>query len=137
MVVTQLESNWITKLLDKFFRDKCSYTRSGKVKRGPGFLCSVYILLILIFLVVNIILTEKYMKQLGFSRKYIVFQNIIDIAVAMFSMVFMYHMCYRCNGFIGFILLIFINMFISFVRSILFQKYSVAMSVLMVTELNK
>ena len=61
-----------------------------------------------------------------YYRGQVVLQNIIDVAIALFSIVFIYHMCYICRGFLGFVILIVINMCISMIRMMLFKDYTEA-----------
>ena len=123
-MTTEIRSNWLTKQLDKIFDDKCLFSKSGTQQRGPGVLCGLYIVLIIVSLVYNIVMTEKNMGSYG--RGQVILQNIIDVAVALFSIVFIYHMCYICRGFLGFVILIVINMCISMIRMMLFKDYTEA-----------
>ena len=125
-MTTEIRSNWLTKQLDKIFDDKCLFSKSGTQQRGPGFLCGLYIILIIVGLVFNIVLTDNNMTKYCLSRGQVVLQNIIDVAVALFSIVFIYHMCYICRGFLGFVILIVINMCISMIRMMLFKDYTEA-----------
>ena len=79
-MTTEIRSNWLTKQLDKIFDDKCLFSKSGTQQRGPGFLCGLYIILIIVGLVFNIVMTEKNMTKYGLSRGQVVLQNIIDVA---------------------------------------------------------
>ena len=125
-MTTNFRSNQLTKMLDKFFDDKCLYAKSGSVQRGPGFLCGFYIFLIFTSLIYNIVMSQEYLTKYGLTRGEIVLQNIIDVFIALFSIVFIYHMCYICRGFLGFVLLIIFNISIQFIRRILFKSYNTA-----------
>ena len=125
-MTTEIRSNWLTKQLDKIFDDKCLFSKGGTQQRGPGFICGLYIILIIVSLVFNIVMTEKNMTKYGLDRGQVVLQNIIDVAVALFSIVSIYHMCYICRGFLGFVILIIINMCISMIRMMLFNDYTKA-----------
>ena len=125
-MTTNFRSNQLTKMLDKFFDDKCLYAKSGSVQRGPGFLCGFYIFLIFISLIYNIVISQEYLTKYGLTRGQIILQNIIDIFIALFSIVFIYHMCYICRGFLGFVLLIIFNISVQFIRGILFKSYNTA-----------
>lgn len=118
-------SNAITKILDKFFDDKCLYAKSGSVQRGPGLICGLYILLIITALIFNIVTTQNLTKY-GISREQILVQNGIDLLITIFSIVFIYHMCYICRGFVGFLVLLLINMSIGFIRFAVFKNYDKA-----------
>jgi hypothetical protein len=123
---TNFRSNQLTKMLDKFFDDKCLYAKSGSVQRGPGFLCGFYIFLIFTSLIYNIVMSQEYLTKYGLSREQVVLQNMIDIVISLLSIVFIYHMCYICRGFLGFVLLIVFNISIQFIRRILFKTYNTA-----------
>ena len=122
---TNFRSNAIAKMLDKFFDDKCLYAKSGSVQRGPGFLCGFYILLIIAGSIYNIVITQNLTKY-GISREQIIVQNGIDLLLAIFSIVFIYHMCYICRGFVGFLVLLLINMSIGLIRMTVFSSYNKA-----------
>jgi hypothetical protein len=123
---SSFKSNAITKYLDKLFDDKCLYAKSGSVQRGPGFICGLYIILIIVGFIYNIIVTHKYLNQYGISRTQILLQNCIDIILAIFNIIFIYHMCYICRGFVGFLVLLLINMIIGFIRMSIFTGYTKA-----------
>lgn len=123
---TNFRSNAITKMLDKIFDDKCLYAKSGSVQRGPGVICGLYILLIITGLIYNIVTTQEYLTKYGLTRGQILIQNGIDLLLAIFSIVFIYHMCYICRGFVGFLVLLLINMSIGLIRLAIFKNYAKA-----------
>ena len=116
---TKFRSNALTKLLDKIFDDKCLYAKSGSVQRGPGIMCGFYIFFIIISLIYSLIITQK-LTKFGLTRKDILIQNAIDIVISIFSVIFIYHMCYICRGFVGFIILFIINMCALMLRAHIF-----------------
>ena len=122
-MTTNFRSNWLTTKLDKIFDDKCLYAKSGSVQRGPGFICGLYILLIVIGLIYNIVISQEYFIKYGLTRQQVVLQNIIDVCIALFSVIFIYHMCYICRGFLGFVLLIVFNLIIALIRNAIFKSY--------------
>ena len=123
---TNFRSNAITKILDQIFDDKCLYAKSGSVQRGPGIICGLYILLIVTSFIYNIVITQEYLTKYGLSRGQILVQNGIDLLLAIFNIVFIYHMCYICRGFVGFLVLLLINMSIGFIRLAVFKNYAKA-----------
>ena len=123
---TNFRSNQLAKMLDTFFDDKCLYAKSGSVQRGPGFLCGFYIFLIITSLIYNIVMSQEYLTKYGLTRGQVVLQNMIDISVSLLSITFIYHMCYICRGFLGFVLLIILNISIQFIRRIIFKSYNTA-----------
>ena len=123
-MIKHLRSNTITKMLDKFFNDKCLYTKSRSVQRGPGFLCQFYIFLILLSLIYNIIKSQEvYVIEYGFTRRQVILQNVIDIFLSLFSIIFIYYMCYICRGFVGFVLLMIIMGLLGLIRYTIFKNY--------------
>jgi hypothetical protein len=118
---TKFRSNVLTKLLDKIFDDKCLYAKSGSVQRGPGIMCGFYIFFIIISLIYSLIITQK-LTKFGFTREHILVQNAIDIVISIFSVIFIYHMCYICRGFVGFIILFIINICILMLRVHIFKN---------------
>ena len=123
---TKFRSNVITNMLDKFFDDKCLYAKSGSVQRGPGLICGLYILLIITGLIYNIVISQQYLTKYGLTREQVLLQNGIDILLAIFSIVFIYHMCYICRGFVGFLVLLLINMSLGLIRAAIFINYTKA-----------
>ncbi len=123
---TKFRSNVIANMLDKFFDDKCLYAKSGSVQRGPGLICGLYILLIITGLIYNIVISQQYLTKYGLTREQVLLQNGIDILLAIFSIVFIYHMCYICRGFVGFLVLLLINMSLGLIRAAIFSNYTKA-----------
>ena len=123
---TKFRSNVITNMLDKFFDDKCLYAKSGSVQRGPGIICGLYILLIVTGLIYNIVISQQYLTKYGLTREQVLLQNGIDILLSIFSIVFIYHMCYICRGFVGFLVLLLINMSLGLIRAAIFSNYTKA-----------
>ena len=123
---TNFRSNAITKMLDKIFDDKCLYAKSGSVQRGPGVICGLYILLIITSLIYNLVMTQEYLTKYGLSRGQLLVQNGIDLLLSIFNIVFIYHMCYICRGFVGFLVLLLINMSIGLIRLSIFSSYAKA-----------
>ena len=125
-MTTNFRSNEITKILDKFFDDKCLFRKSGSVERGPGFLCGIYIFMIFTSLLFNIVMSQEYLTKYGLSRSQVIVQNIIDVCISIFSIIFIYHMCYICRGFLGLVLLVIFNICVQFIRRIMFKTYNQA-----------
>lgn len=121
-MTTRFRSNPLAKLLDSIFDDKCLYRKSGSVERGPGVICGLYIFLLVTGCIINIIMSQSFIKY-GVSRQSIIIQNIIDIVILLFSIYFMYHMCYICRGFVGFVLLMIIMSLLSLIRYTIFKNY--------------
>tara|TARA_B110000977_G_scaffold173521_1_gene226729 strand:- start:201 stop:575 length:375 start_codon:yes stop_codon:yes gene_type:complete len=113
-------------MLDKVFDDKCLYAKSGSVQRGPGIICGLYILLIVTGLIYNIVISQQYLTKYGLTREQVLLQNGIDILLTIFSIVFIYHMCYICRGFVGFLVLLLINMSLGLIRAAIFSNYTKA-----------
>ena len=97
---TNFRSNQLTKMLDKFFDDKCLYAKSGSVQRGPGFLCGFYIFLIFTSLIYNIVMSQESLTKYGLTRSQIILQNMIDVLtkLATLSVVFIIKKSLSCLG---------------------------------------
>ena len=95
-----MESKALVKILNKVFKTKCSYDASGKMKNGPGTLCGLYILIIIAALVYGLFFPRE-----GLTEKEILKGRIFDIVYSLISIIFMYHMCFICRGFVGFLIL--------------------------------
>lgn len=106
---------FIVNLLNSVFDTKCLYKGSGEMKRGPGFICGFYIILIISGLIYNIAVPQE-----NIDKKKRIKHIIIDVIHTLFSVLFMYHMCYICRGFVGFLILLLINITYAVVRYNLF-----------------
>ena len=122
-MTTKFRTNPIAKFLDSIFNDKCSYSKSGSVQRGPGFICGLYIFILVFGSIAGIIMSQSYTK-FGISRQSIIIQNVIDVIILLFSIYFMYHMCYICRGFVGFLFLMLIIMLVNLIRYYFFSNYN-------------
>ena len=101
----------LVKLLNKVFKTKCLYKASGEMKRGPGVICWLYIIIIL-----AMSFYEFAVPRPGLTKKQIRKHRIINFIVTLLSIIFMYHMCYICRGFIGFLILLLINVAMFFIH---------------------
>jgi len=102
---------FIVNLLNSVFDTKCLYKGSGEMKRGPGFICGFYIILIISGLIYNIAVPQE-----NIDKKKRIKHIIIDVIHTLFSVLFMYHMCYICRGFVGFLILLLINIIYAVIR---------------------
>jgi len=105
----------IVKLLNSVFDTKCLYKKTGEIKRGPGFICGFYIIFMICSLFYSIAFPEK-----NIDKKKRIKDIISDLIHTIFSVLFMYHMCYICRGFVGFLLLLLINIIYFVIRYGLF-----------------
>lgn len=106
---------FIVDILNKVFDTKCLYDSSGKIVNGPGIICSFYIIIMIIGLIGNI----YYSMEIKDKKTRI--KNIIaDLIHTTLSVLFMYHMCYICRGFVGFMILILIHIGYALIRYGLF-----------------
>ena len=105
----------IVNVLNMVFDTKCLYDASGKMINGPGIICGFYIIIMIIGLIIN----TYYSKKIKDKKTRI--KNIIsDVIHTTLSVLFMYHMCYICRGFVGFIILILIHIGYAAIRYGLF-----------------
>ena len=102
---------FIVNLLNSVFDTKCLYKGSGEMKNGPGFICGFYIILIISGLIYNIAVPQE-----NIDKKKRIKHIIIDVIHTLFSVLFMYHMCYICRGFVGFLILLLINIIYAVIR---------------------
>ena len=122
-MTTKFRTNPLAKLLDTIFDDNCLYSKSGSTQRGPGIICSIYMILLIVGTIVSVIMSQSYTKY-GVSRQSIIIQNIIDIVILLFGVYFIYHMCYICRGFVGFIILICLMALVNFIRWHMFSNFN-------------
>lgn len=108
--------------VDELFDDECFKNSSGKVVRGPGIICSIWIILIIIGAITNILATWNLSKY-NVSNGEILIQNFIDIILSMFQIYFTIRMCYICRPITGFFVLLVFNIIISAIRLKLFTSY--------------
>jgi len=81
------------------------------IDRGPGTICWIYILLIVISTITQIGFNKVFKKKLKEDKK--TFFKIIVVIKGIFEALFMYYMCYICRGFVGFIILLLVNLLYS------------------------
>ena len=116
------KSNPMAKFLDSIFDDKCLYNKNGSIQRGPGIICGLYIFLLITGCIVGIIMTQSYTKY-GLTRESIIIQNVLAFVILLFSVYFIYHMCYICRGFMGFIVLFLFTIITFIIRWYVFTNY--------------
>ena len=108
------------------FTNSCLYDSGGQKVNGPYPLCYFFIFLMVFSLIVNIIQTITDRKQYhGISKIRFFLAVTTSIMITMFSIYFMYNMCYICHGFVGLLMLICISIITSVIHSLIFPKFFV------------
>ena len=106
-----------------WLKDRCSVGVNGSPLRGPGFICSVY----LILLIIGILLvsgTSIYMlfEDDRVSKLQLTIYSILTIVWSLVGLNFMYTACYICNGLRGFFLLFVVSFIVNIIMLILFKN---------------
>ena len=107
------------------FSDKCLYNKDGSKVQGPNSLCYLYIVIEVLALIahtVHIFHNKKHFDKISKTRFYIAF--IYQILFSVLCILFIYKMCYHCNGWIGIIILLLANIINIYLFRILFPIYS-------------
>lgn len=108
------------------FSDNCLYDKKGNKVHGPGVLCYLFIILESIFLIahiVHVIYNKDKFDKVSKTRFYLALSY--QIIFSLLSILFIYKMCYHCNGLIGIILLIVVTVFSNFLFELIFPTYNI------------
>ena len=89
------------------FGDKCLQGVDNIVQRGPGVLCWIYI--------VSVILSQIIASIYSFSilsGTSLLMYNLIKLVNSIITIYFMYNTCYLCQGLIGWVIIMLMHFFL-------------------------
>jgi hypothetical protein len=112
----------LDKFFDKFFENKC---KSGK-DTGPGLLCGIYIIWAILSFIYSVFVAHTsppLLNRLGILRKNIILYTVFNALQLIFSIVFLYKMCSRCRGFVGFLIMACFTIIMFFIRLTIFHTF--------------
>ena len=85
------------------FDNNCLYDYTGELIRGPGIICIILISIVITITIVDItMISNSYIE----NKEY---RILFDIFVGLYNVIFMFYICYNCNGLSGSIILSIIN----------------------------
>ena len=94
--------------------DNCWINVEGEKVSGPGVICWVYIIFIIVINFYSLIHINEF-KKMGLSNFQVAVRYFFQFLYMFLSMTFMYSMCKRCRGFEG----LFILILLGFIASII------------------
>tara|TARA_B100000287_G_C20479564_1_gene720602 strand:- start:242 stop:658 length:417 start_codon:yes stop_codon:yes gene_type:complete len=106
-----------------WFKDRCSMGVNGSPLRGPGLICSLYLISCIfgLFFTWSLSIYKIYKNETS-SRLQLTLYTLITGGWSLIALRFMYSACYICNGIRGFILVFTIGLVINSVLLLLFGK---------------
>ena len=106
-----------------WFKDRCSVGVNGSPLRGPGLICSVYLFLFALGIVLSTGLSiYKLVKNDTYSRLQLTLYTLLSVGWNLIALRFMYSACYICNGIRGFMLLFILGIVVNSVMLLFFGK---------------
>ena len=105
-----------------WFKDRCSVGVNGSPLRGPGFICSIYLILLVIGIISSTLMSiYKLFEDNSISKLQLTIYSILSIGWSLITLNFMYTACYICNGLRGFFLLLVISIIVNIIMLMLFK----------------
>ena len=106
-----------------WFKDRCSIGVNGSPLRGPGLICSIYLILVVIGIVSGTAFNiYKLYKDETSSRLQLLLYSILTLGWSLIVLKFMYSACYICNGIRGFLLVLVFGMVFNSVMLLFFRN---------------
>jgi len=106
-----------------WFKDRCSVGVKGSPLRGPGFICSVYLILLVIGIISSTLMSiYKLFEDNSISKLQLTIYSILSIGWSLIALNFMYTACYICNGLRGFFLLLVLSIVVNIIMLVLFKN---------------
>lgn len=124
----------LDKKIKGFLKDKCLFDSKGKKVKGPGIICIIFIIILILSLLST--LCSSYIQIKTYSLfdigpSYLVYGKLIsDIILYILIIFIMYQMCKICRGGLGLIIIILLSCIFTFVQAFIFQKYNTDKNVL-------
>ena len=110
-----------------WFKDRCSMGVNGSPLRGPGIICTIYLVLVVIGIIssIGITLYQLFMNEnmsKDTSKLKIILFTTLSLGWSIIALHFMYTACYICNGIRGFVTLFVIGIIINFIMLTFFKE---------------
>jgi len=106
-----------------WFKDRCSVGVKGSPLRGPGFICSIYLILLVIGIISSTLMSiYKLFEDNSISKLQLTIYSILSIGWSLIALNFMYTACYICNGLRGFFLLLVLSIVVNIIMLVLFKN---------------
>ena len=107
----------------RWFKDRCSMGVNGSPLRGPGIICSIYLILVVIGIISSTgISIYQLFKNKNTSKLKLMLFTALSLGWSIIALHFMYTACYICNGIRGFILLFVLGMIVNFIMLLFFKE---------------
>ena len=106
-----------------WFEDRCAMGVNDNPLRGPGIICSLYLLLVVIGIISSTGMSiYQLFKNKNTSKLKLTLFTALSLGWSIIALNFMYTACYICNGIRGFILLFVLGMIVNFIMLLFFKE---------------
>ena len=106
-----------------WFKDRCPMGVNGKALRGPGIICSIYLLLNILNILISLaVVAYIFKKNSNISKLNLGIFTLVVLSWSVLSLYFMYTACYICNGIRGLIFLFILGIFFNMILFIIFKS---------------
>ena len=106
-----------------WFKDRCAMGVNDNPLRGPGIICSLYLLLVVIGIISSTGMSiYQLFKNKNTSKLKLTLFTALSLGWNIIALKFMYTACYICNGIRGFILLFVLGMIVNFIMLLFFKE---------------
>ncbi len=107
----------------RWFKDRCSMGVNGSPLRGPGIICSIYLILVVIGIISSTgISIYQLFKDENTSNTKLILYTALSLGWSIIALYFMYTACYICNGIRGFILLFVLGIIVNLIMLLFFKE---------------
>ena len=107
----------------RWFKDRCSMGVNGSPLRGPGIICSIYLILVVIGIISSTgISIYQLFKNKNTSKLKLMLFTALSLGWSIIALYFMYTACYICNGIRGFALLFVIGIVVNLIMLLFFKE---------------
>ena len=107
----------------RWFKDRCSMGVNGSPLRGPGIICSIYLILVVIGIISSTgISIYQLFKNKNTSKLKLMLFTALSLGWSIIALYFMYTACYICNGIRGFALLFVLGIVVNLIMLLFFKE---------------
>ena len=108
---------------NSWFRDRCALGVGDSILRGPGILCSIYLFLVVLGIVLSTILNlYTLFSKNDISKPKLIVYTGLTLTWSVFLFYYMYSACYMCSGFRGFVVALVLGFVVNVIMMELFKE---------------
>ena len=106
---------------NNLFTNRCAKGQDGYLN-GPGIICSIYLFLVVIGIILNIGWNiYSLIEDDSVTKVKLLLYTVIMFVWGVFVYYFMYSACYMCSGFRGFMVVLVLGLILNYIISKLFK----------------